>query len=247
MGLACSRCSRTFDADAGYLDLTLTSGVQQLVYQKKEWGGVEIFRWAPAGSLAGWPGFLAGSPVGWLAARPPADPSRASPPGLSRRQGGSPRRPSNPTAHPLPTPAPWRRNPLVSFVYERGWRQGFAWAGFPGVEREFELAMAYLAPARGSVLLDMSCGSGLFTRKFAASGAFSGVIAADFSESMLQQTRAFLDEDRGLQGGCAGGWAGGEGRLGVGMAGAQGRTGCRGAAVASAWPGSCSWWRWAHA
>lgn len=24
------------------------------------------------------------------------------------------------------------RNPLVSFVYERGWRQGFAWAGFPG-------------------------------------------------------------------------------------------------------------------
>lgn len=24
------------------------------------------------------------------------------------------------------------RNPLVSLVYERGWRQGFAWAGFPG-------------------------------------------------------------------------------------------------------------------
>lgn len=26
------------------------------------------------------------------------------------------------------------QNPLVSFVYERGWRQGFSWAGFPGVE-----------------------------------------------------------------------------------------------------------------
>jgi hypothetical protein len=25
------------------------------------------------------------------------------------------------------------RNPLVSYVYERGWRQGFAWAGFPGM------------------------------------------------------------------------------------------------------------------
>jgi hypothetical protein len=31
------------------------------------------------------------------------------------------------------------RNPLISFVYERGWRQGFAWAGFPGVEKEFEM------------------------------------------------------------------------------------------------------------
>lgn len=28
------------------------------------------------------------------------------------------------------------RNPLVSFVYERGWRQGFAQAGFPGVDQE---------------------------------------------------------------------------------------------------------------
>lgn len=24
------------------------------------------------------------------------------------------------------------RSPLVSFAYERGWRQGFTWAGFPG-------------------------------------------------------------------------------------------------------------------
>lgn len=36
------------------------------------------------------------------------------------------------------------RSPLVSFVYERGWRQGFAWAGFPGADKEFELAMDYL-------------------------------------------------------------------------------------------------------
>ena len=28
------------------------------------------------------------------------------------------------------------RNPLVAFVYERGWRQGFAAAGFPGVDEE---------------------------------------------------------------------------------------------------------------
>jgi hypothetical protein len=28
---------------------------------------------------------------------------------------------------------------LISFAYERGWRQGFIWAGFPGVEKEFEM------------------------------------------------------------------------------------------------------------
>ncbi|EFN50565.1 hypothetical protein CHLNCDRAFT_136276 [Chlorella variabilis] len=39
------------------------------------------------------------------------------------------------------------RSPLVSFVYERGWRQGFAWAGFPGADKEFELAMDYLQHA----------------------------------------------------------------------------------------------------
>ena len=47
--------------------------------------------------------------------------------------------------------------------------------------------MGYLAPAAGRVLVDMSCGSGLFSRRFAASGRFAGVVAADFSESMLLQ------------------------------------------------------------
>lgn len=87
------------------------------------------------------------------------------------------------------------RNPLVSFVYERGWRQGFAWAGFPGVEREFEMAMDLLRPAYGKVLVDMSCGSGIFSRRFASSRRFSGVIAADYSESMLQQTQRTFDDD----------------------------------------------------
>ena len=72
------------------------------------------------------------------------------------------------------------RSPLVSFAYERGWRQGFAWAGFPGVDPEFELAMGYLQPANGATLVDMSCGSGLFSRRFLASKKFKGVIAADY-------------------------------------------------------------------
>ncbi|KAL4422656.1 hypothetical protein ABPG75_008853 [Micractinium tetrahymenae] len=90
------------------------------------------------------------------------------------------------------------QSPLVSFVYERGWRQGFAWAGFPGADKEFDLAMDYLQPAYGEVLVDMSCGSGLFTRRFLKSNRFQGVIAADFSESMLGQARQFIDEDRSI-------------------------------------------------
>ncbi|EFJ44161.1 hypothetical protein VOLCADRAFT_106536 [Volvox carteri f. nagariensis] len=90
------------------------------------------------------------------------------------------------------------RNPLVSFAYERGWRQGFAWAGFPGADKEYDIAMSYLLPAAaGKVLVDMSCGSGLFSRRFARSGAFSGVVAADFSESMLQQTREYCMAEGG--------------------------------------------------
>ena len=50
------------------------------------------------------------------------------------------------------------------------------------------------------VLLDLSCGSGLFTRRFVASNKFKGVIAADFSESMLQQTKQLFDQDQLLDG-----------------------------------------------
>ena len=90
------------------------------------------------------------------------------------------------------------RSPLVSRAYERGWRQGFIWAGFPGVDRETEIALEYLKPAYGEVLVDMSCGSGLFSRRFLASDKFSGVIAADFSESMLREARSYFDQDTSL-------------------------------------------------
>ncbi len=61
-------------------------------------------------------------------------------------------------------------SPAVSFAYERGWRQGFAAAGFPGADREAELAMAYFEPAfvlkqdnatgTAKTLVDMSCATG---------------------------------------------------------------------------------------
>jgi ubiquinone/menaquinone biosynthesis C-methylase UbiE len=68
-------------------------------------------------------------------------------------------------------------------------------SGCAGVEREFEMAMQQLRPAFGKVLVDMSCGSGIFSRRFATSRQFSGIIAADYSETMLQQTQqTFTDE-----------------------------------------------------
>ena len=46
--------------------------------------------------------------------------------------------------------------------------------------------------------MDMSCGSGLFSRRFVRSGRFKGVVAADFSESMLTQAKQFFEADAGL-------------------------------------------------
>ncbi|KMZ70428.1 Methyltransferase-like [Zostera marina] len=90
------------------------------------------------------------------------------------------------------------RNPLVSFLYERGWRQTFKQSGFPGRDEEFQMAQDYFEPVSGGFLLDVSCGSGLFSRKFASSGMYSGVIALDFSENMLRQCYEFIGKDDSL-------------------------------------------------
>ena len=70
-------------------------------------------------------------------------------------------------------------SPSVSFAYERGWRQGFAAAGFPGPDKEFEMARDYFAPvvekrlnesngtSRGTVV-DMSCATGMYIILFSS-------------------------------------------------------------------------------
>ncbi|PRQ21447.1 putative demethylmenaquinone methyltransferase [Rosa chinensis] len=88
------------------------------------------------------------------------------------------------------------RTPLVSFLYERGWRQSFSvWGGFPGPEKEFELIKDYLKPVLGGSIIDASCGSGLFSRLFAKSGLFSHVVALDYSENMLKQCYEFIEKE----------------------------------------------------
>jgi hypothetical protein len=63
-------------------------------------------------------------------------------------------------------------SPAVSFAYERGWRQAFAQAGFPGADVESRMAMDYFAPVvakagpTNSVVVDMSCATGEFFLSF---------------------------------------------------------------------------------
>ena len=44
-------------------------------------------------------------------------------------------------------------------------------------------------------MVDLSCGSGLFARKFAQSGNVAGVVASGFSESMPDQAAQYLSAD----------------------------------------------------
>ncbi|KAL0553087.1 hypothetical protein IC582_006974 [Cucumis melo] len=85
---------------------------------------------------------------------------------------------------------------LVSFLYERGWRQSFSvLLGFPGPEKEFELIKNFITPVLGGSIIDASCGSGMFSRIFAKSGLFSSVVALDYSENMLRQCYGFIKQE----------------------------------------------------
>lgn len=89
------------------------------------------------------------------------------------------------------------RNPLVAFLYERGWRQGFKNAGFPGIDSEFELMRSFFGARLQGIVLDLSCGSGLMSRKLAKLGGDcpKRLLSADFSEVMLLETaRRFKEE-----------------------------------------------------
>ncbi|KAJ7965702.1 Methyltransferase type [Quillaja saponaria] len=96
----------------------------------------------------------------------------------------------------MPVSTEMFRLPLVSFLYERGWRQNFSiLGGFPGAEKEFELMKGFLKPVLGGNIVDASCGSGLFSRLFWKSGLFSSVVALDYSENMLQQCYEFIKQE----------------------------------------------------
>ena len=92
-------------------------------------------------------------------------------------------------------------SPQVSFAYERGWRQGFAAAGFPGADKEYELVKEYFMPVNPEVVIDMSCATGLFTRRLAKGGDYKRVIGCDYSDSMLSEARRRIEADGDLKNG----------------------------------------------
>ncbi len=81
----------------------------------------------------------------------------------------------------------WR--PLAR-AYERLWRPAFVAVSSgrrPDFDREYDLVRAWLAPAAGGVLADLSCGPGVLGRRLAASGDFARVYGVDLSAAMLIQ------------------------------------------------------------
>ena len=79
------------------------------------------------------------------------------------------------------------QNPIISGIYERGYRQQFQNAGFPGIEKEWKEIEQYFTTMNASNVMDLSCGSGFMTRKMLSS-SFERVICADLSPNMLAET-----------------------------------------------------------
>jgi ATP-binding cassette subfamily F protein 2 len=76
---------------------------------------------------------------------------------------------------------------IFAFSYWRGYRQLFNLLGYPGKEKEVELALRELTA--GGVLLDASCGPGEITRGLLSSGKFERVVAIDYSSEMCALAR----------------------------------------------------------
>lgn len=88
------------------------------------------------------------------------------------------------------------RTPAMAFLYERGWRQNFNYAGFPGIDKEFEEVTEFFAPADGGTVVDLSCGSGLMSRRLCKSGRYARVLGLDYSEAMLRETSRRFDDEK---------------------------------------------------
>eukprot|EP01041_Mallomonas_annulata_P009980 gene9980-20755_t len=88
------------------------------------------------------------------------------------------------------------QNPLISGIYERGYRQNFERAGFPGIEKEFLEVDEFFKSANASTIFDLSCGPGFMARNLVKSANYNRVIAGDLSPTMLGETRQrFINEN----------------------------------------------------
>jgi SAM-dependent methyltransferase len=81
---------------------------------------------------------------------------------------------------------------LVPRVYQRWWRPSLAWLakgpGGPDMTAEQRIASDHLALSDGDVVLDLACGPGNFTRRFATLVGPDGlVVGVDASATMLER------------------------------------------------------------
>lgn len=81
------------------------------------------------------------------------------------------------------------QNPILPFIYERGYRQNFERAGFPGIDKEFAEINEFFAENSANIVVDLSCGSGFMTRRLQKCGDYERVLGADLSADMLVQSR----------------------------------------------------------
>lgn len=93
------------------------------------------------------------------------------------------------------------RLPLVSAIYERWWRPGLGriakGMSGPSMTGEYELAADLLKLKKGDKVLDLACGPGNFTRRFAREVAPSGLaVGFDGSGSMLARAVAEAKSDK---------------------------------------------------
>ena len=61
--------------------------------------------------------------------------------------------------------------------------------GYPGVEKEVELALREFSNPKRRRALDVSCGPGVITDALARSGRFQSVVAIDYSDEMVVAAR----------------------------------------------------------
>ena len=94
------------------------------------------------------------------------------------------------------------QNPIISGIYERGYRQQFQIAGFPGIDKEWKEIEQYFTTMNASTVMDLSCGSGFMTRKMLSSPSFERVICADLSPNMLTETLNNAKTERWRQSFC---------------------------------------------